>query len=1094
MFARWGDLVHRLRFTVIGVMVAFLLGLAAYGSTLDDHLSQSGWDDPGSEAAYAARTADNAFGRDRNGDVVALYTAPAGSTVDDPAFRDTIAAAQDRMLAEHPDQILGINVSYFKQPLPVLATPDKSKAIATFAIAGDNDTDITNNFREVKDAFAIDGVDVQLAGLQPIANALNDTMAGDIKRMEILAIPVVGVLLFFVFGGVVAAALPLIIGGLTVVAANGLVRFFTNFVEVNSFVAPVVSLIGLGLAIDYALFIVSRFREELGDGRTTRQAVQRSVMTAGRTVVFSATIIVASLGGLLLFPQGFLKSVAFGAIATVALAALTAVTILPAMLAILGKRIDALGLKRMRTTKSSEEIEAGPWGRLTRWVMRNPLKVCVPIVLGLLILTLPVGAIKFGGINETYLPPDNGTREAQNEFDANFPSFRTEPLKIVIENAAGPQLGAILREASDAPGLVERFGIERNENGIAVLSAGLQDRNISSPAIDYIRSIDVPDGVTVSVGGTPAIEQDSIAALVDRLPLMAGLVVLVTTVLMFLTFGSLVLPLKAILMTTLGLGATLGILTFIFVDGNGAGLLNFTPGPIMAPVLVLIIAIIFGLSTDYEVFLLSRMVEARARGASTSEAIRVGTSHTGRIITAAALILIVVTGAFAFSELVMMKYIAYGMIAALVIDATLIRMFLVPATMKLLGDDCWWAPKWMQRIQQKLGLGEPILDTETMPADVPELVAVGSSPLPSYSREPLTEPIPRIMHGGQPVPRPPAERPTVERQPVERPPIERPPVERPRPSTRVQRPPKRVEAEIRHEQTIDSGAHQAVSEHEIPVVSRPPETRVAPAARDERAPASVSEPAATPAPRPTPTPAPRRSGAPTPRPIESWLAELRTPSAAQQPEVDAEAAEVDGSDHNGSDRNGSDRNGSDHNGSASETAAPFRYGSSNGDGIDFDRVYARNGSNGNGSNGNGSNGNGSNGSGSNGSSSNGSSSNGNGSHTSTSAEVDAWIAALRMPQRSDSVAPAESPAESVRTPERRHAPESRPAPDADEAGTHEAGNHQDADHRAGHDETPTPRSTGGRRRAPESDPAGGRHSSQSGAISVSELLARQRRD
>jgi RND superfamily putative drug exporter len=190
------------------------------------------------------------------------------------------------------------------------------------------------------------------------------------------------------------------------------------------------------------------------------------------------------------------------------------------------------------------------------------------------------------------------------------------------------------------------------------------------------------------------------------------MVLLITTVLMFLTFGSLVLPIKAALMSALGLGSTLGILTWIFIDGHGAELLNFTPQPMMAPVLVLIIAIIYGLSTDYEVFLLSRMVEARAKGASTSEAVRTGTAHTGRIITAAALILLVVTGAFAFSDLVAMQYIAYGMIAALFIDATILRMLLVPAIMKLLGDDCWWAPAWMKRIQQKIGLGEPILDDE----------------------------------------------------------------------------------------------------------------------------------------------------------------------------------------------------------------------------------------------------------------------------------------------------------------------------------------------------------------------------------------------
>ncbi|QHE70700.1 MMPL family transporter [Rhodococcus sp. WAY2] len=757
MFASWGSVVYRARFTVIGIMVALLLGSAAYGLGLEKHLSQSGWDDPGSESVAASKLADSTFGRDTNSDVVALYTAPEGKTIEDPEFQAKIVANLESLAAEHPDKILKINGGYFKvgsaPTLSAASSPDKQHAIESIAIVGDNDTEVTANFRDIKDEFYIDGVDVQLAGLQPVSGALNDTMAKDIKRMEILAIPAVGLLLFFVFGGVVAAALPLIIGGLTVVGANGVVRLITNFTEVNSFVAPVVSLVGLGLAIDYGLFVVSRFREEMAEGYDTRSAVRRTVMTSGRTVVFSATMIVASLGGLLLFPQGFLKSVAYGAIATVGLAALTSITILPAILGILGKRIDALSFERFRQTKNTEEIEASVWGRLTRWVMRNPLKVTIPIVVGLLLLIVPLTGIKFGGINETYLPPDSSTRAAQEQFDEIFPSMRTEPVKLVVSNADNKALGQIIKEASGAPGLIEKFSPEGAvKDGVVVLKAGLVDRNESKPTIDYLRAMDAPDGTQVLVGGTPAIEQDSIAALLEHLPTMVISVLFLTTLLMFLTFGSLVLPIKAALMSALGLGSTLGILTWIFIDGHGSAWLNFTPGPIMSPVLVLIIAIVYGLSTDYEVFLLSRMVEARAQGASTTESIRIGTAHTGRIITAAALILIVVTGAFGFSELVMMKYISYGMIAALIIDATLIRMFLVPATMKLLGDDCWWAPAWMKRIQEKTGLAEPILDSELMPADVPELTPVGAAPprrkpsAPPAPRkpEPLTEPIPLV--------------------------------------------------------------------------------------------------------------------------------------------------------------------------------------------------------------------------------------------------------------------------------------------------------------------------------------------------------------
>ncbi|WP_058853980.1 MMPL family transporter, partial [Nocardia jinanensis] len=723
MFTRWGDLVYRLRFAVIGVVVAGMLGLGAYGLGLADHLSSSGLFDPNSESVAAAELSDGAWGRDHNADVLVLYTAPEGQTIDtDPAFRDKIVDSLNRLPKEYPDQIAQVKGAYWKtetgeaQPA-VFGSQDKTKTFASIAIVGDNDTDMVRNFRAVKDVFDIEGVNVQVAGLQPVSGTLNDTMAHDQHRMEILAIPAVGILLFFIFGGVVAAALPLIIGGLTIISANGIIMMLTKFTEVNSFVGAVVSMIGLGLAIDYGLFIVSRFREELAEGYDTKAAVRRSVTTAGRTVIFSATMIIASLGGLLLFPQGFLKSMAYGTIATVALAALASITLLPAMLSVLGKRVDMLSFKQIRRTKSAEEVEASFWGRATTWVMQHPLKIAIPICVLLLLLIIPVKNLAFGGMSERYLPPDNATRVAQEEFDQTFPLRQSDPIQLVFIGENTRSIAKVMKEADKAPGLADSSGFsvpsqspERKD--LFRSSATLLDSEDYEPTVDYLRSIEVPDDVTMLVGGQPTLQMDSIDALLDRIPLMIALVLLVTTVLMFLTFGSLVLPIKAALMSALGLGSTLGILTWIFVDGHGAGLLNFTPQAIMSPVLVLIIAIIYGLSTDYEVFLLSRMVEARAQGASTTEAVRIGTAHTGRIITAAALILLVVTGAFAFSDLVMMQYIAYGMIAALIIDATILRMLLVPATMKLLGDDCWWAPAWMKRIQQKIGLGEPILDDE----------------------------------------------------------------------------------------------------------------------------------------------------------------------------------------------------------------------------------------------------------------------------------------------------------------------------------------------------------------------------------------------
>ena len=354
----------------------------------------------------------------------------------------------------------------------------------------------------------------------------------------------------------------------------------------------------------------------------------------------------------------------------------------------------------------------------------------------MVLLIIPLGQLALGGISEKYLPPDNAVRQAQNAFDASFPGYRTEKLTLVIKGAtpeqiaAGQEQGRRRSPASPAPGtsgpshpdVKDPEDPDRHRRTAASRACPRTCRaccrTVSRCATTPPRrstscaAIAAPKGVTIWVGGTPALEQDSIHSLFAKLPLMVVVLIPTTTMLMFLAFGSLVLPIKAALMSALTLGSTMGILTWMFVDGHGSGLMNYTPQPLMAPMIGLIIAVIWGLSTDYEVFLVSRMVEARARGMSTAEAIRIGTATTGRLITGAALILAVVAGAFVFSDLVMMKYLAFGLLIALLLDATIIRMFLVPAIMKMLGDDCWWAPQWMKRIQERLGLGEIELPDE----------------------------------------------------------------------------------------------------------------------------------------------------------------------------------------------------------------------------------------------------------------------------------------------------------------------------------------------------------------------------------------------
>ena len=771
MFAWWGRTVYRYRYIVIGLMVTLCIGGGIFGMDLGKHVTQSGFYDEGSQSVRASLLADGAYGRDTSGHIVAIYTAPDGKTVDDPAFSkkvlDNLAQAQN----DHPDEILR-SIGYFKNPelLSNMADASKKHAFMSIQLKGDDDDTILNNYKKVSSSFAIPGVDVKQAGLQPLASELTGTIGEDQKRAEVAAIPLVAVLLFFVFGGVVAASLPAIIGGLSILGALGIMRLVADHAPVHFFAQPVVTLIGLGIAIDYGLFIVSRFREEIAEGYDTEAAVRRTVMTAGRTVVFSAVIIVASSLPLLLFPQGFLKSITYAIIASVMLAAVLSITVLAAILAILGPNVDALGVRTLlrvpflrnwsfsrkiidwlaektQKTKTREEVENGFWGKLVNRVMKRPLLFAAPIVVLMILLIIPLGKLALGGISEKYLPPDNSVRVAQEEFDKIFPGFRTEPLTLVLQGDNGQpvtdqQVAEVRNKAMAISGFTDpdnnpdAMWKERpyldgasKDPSVRVIQNGLVTRNDAAKKITELRSITPPRGVQLYAGGTPALEQDSIHSLFSKLPLMVLLLIITTTILMFLAFGSLVLPIKAALMSALTLGSTMGVLTWMFVEGHGSGVMNYTPQPLMAPMIGLIIAVIYGLSTDYEVFLVSRMVEARERGMSTTEAIRIGTATTGRLITAAALVLAVVAGAFVFSDLVMMKYLAFGLLIALLLDATIVRMFLVPAIMKMLGDDCWWAPRWMKRLQNKIGLGEIYLPDERKRSGYgdPEAALVGAT-------------------------------------------------------------------------------------------------------------------------------------------------------------------------------------------------------------------------------------------------------------------------------------------------------------------------------------------------------------------------------
>ncbi|WP_264077772.1 MMPL family transporter [Mycolicibacterium houstonense] len=804
MFAWWGRTVYQFRYIVIGVMVALCLGGGVYGSSLGQHVTQSGFYDEGSQSVQASLLGDEVYGRDRTSHVVAVLTPPDDKKVTDKAWQKKVTDELDQVVKDHEDQVIGW-VGWLKAPdttdptVSQMKTQDLRHTFISVPLKGDDDDAILKSYQAVEPALQqVNGGDIKLAGLNPLASELTGTIGTDQKRAELAIVPLVAVVLFFVFGGAVAAALPAIIGGLTIGGALGILRFSAEFGPVHFFAQPVVTMMGLGIAIDYGLFIVSRFREELAEGYDTEAAVRRSVMTSGRTVAFSAVIIVASSLPLLLIPLGFLRSITYAIIASVMLAAFLSITVLPAVLAILGPRVDALGVttllkvpflanwpfsrkiidwfaEKTQKTKTREEVEQGFWGRLVNVVMKRPVAFATPILVVMTLLVLPIGSLTLAGISEKYLPPDNAVRQSQEQFDKLFPGFRTEQITLVMKREDGEpitnaQIADMRAKALTVKGFTdpdndpEAMWKERpatdsgsKDPSVRVIQNGLVDRGDAARNIADLRALQPPHGIQVFVGGTPALEQDSIHSLFSKLPLMVTVLVITTTVLMFLAFGSVVLPIKAALMSALTLGSTMGILTWMFVDGHGSGLLNYTPQPLMAPMIGLIIAVIWGLSTDYEVFLVSRMVEARERGMSTAEAIRIGTATTGRLITGAALVLAVVAAPFAFSDLVMMKYLAFGLLIALLLDATVIRMFLVPAVMKLLGDDCWWAPRWMKVIQEKMGLGETELpDERKRPVaqdsgeDPRALAGVGAPPALAARPHDPTHPAPEPMRPQMP--------------------------------------------------------------------------------------------------------------------------------------------------------------------------------------------------------------------------------------------------------------------------------------------------------------------------------------------------------
>ncbi|MGF1660876.1 MAG: MMPL family transporter [Kineosporiaceae bacterium] len=732
MLASWGSIVHRARWSVVAAAVAFVTVAGVWGTSVFGELSgTTSLEDPNSEAERASVLIDETFGRQTQ-DVVGLYTSD-DLTVDDPEFRSAVEDVAARVAdIRGAEQVL----TYYDTDSPALVSRDRRSTAIAVVEGGESYEGRTTGIAEALRDVGTDRVDVLVGGQQIVDDEIGDQVVRDIARAESIAAPILLIALLIVFGSLTSALMPLVIGGVSVLGAFLVVRVITMVTEVSVFSINIITILGLGLAIDYGLFVVNRFREELaaqeskGLPEDVGAALSRTLATAGRTVLISGLLIALALSSLTIFPQVFLRSMGFGGMATVAVAMVTSLTLLPALLAILGRRIDAGRMPWVRGSRGAPEGE-GWWARATRRVLRRPAVSLVLVVGFLAFLAAPFSQVHFGGVDARMLPADSESRLVAERLAQDFPGGDTYPIRVLVEGSTTDDADAFIERVESVSGVqtVEVAGRTPDAVLLTVTYAGEPSSPQARDVATALRALPAPPDGEVSVGGTPANVQDQLDSLRARLPLMAALVAGVTFLLLAIGFGSVLVPLKAIVMNVISIGAAFGVTTWIFQEGHLSGLLGFTPvGYIEASQPVLMIAILFGLSMDYEVFLLSRIRERWDEGADMTESVVSGVEHTGKMITAAAVLLCIVIGFFATSGLTFIKMIGVGMVIAILLDATLIRLVLVPATMKLVGRYNWWAPPFLSRLYARYGLHDddatpgrtkPAAPAVPRPADTP---------------------------------------------------------------------------------------------------------------------------------------------------------------------------------------------------------------------------------------------------------------------------------------------------------------------------------------------------------------------------------------
>jgi RND superfamily putative drug exporter len=722
MLTRLGRFIVRRRrlvlsFTVLFMVVAAVVGTGAFGV-----LKDGGFDDPSSESAQARDVLEDEFG---GGDPnLVLVVRTEGAALDAP---EVVAAAGD--ISERLDAIEGVEqvISYWSLgSLPALRSVEGDSALILARAVGDEEEVGLAVERITDDLTGEQGVvDVLLGGREAVFADIGGTIEGDLLRAEMIAIPLTLVLLLLVFRSLVAALLPMMVGVLAVFGTFLSLFVIGSVTDVSIYAINLTTALGLGLAIDYSLFVVSRFREELGNGLDVEAAVVRTVETAGKTVLISALTVAVSLSALLVFPLYFLRSFAYAGVAVVLMALAGSILTLPAVLAAIGHRVNALPVGRRRRAREDHE---GTWHRIAMFVMRRPVPIAVSVVAFLLVLGSPFLRVSFSTPDDRVLPESAMSRQASEVLRSDFAGNSAESFGVLATDVGTDRIDDVATTASVISGLQ---GIGRVESAAGTFVAG--DLVGTTPAdarfqtgaatwmsvvptfavasaegealVREIRELDLP--LEVAVEGEAAALVDTKAAIADRLPLALTIIVLATFVLLFLLSGSLLVPVKALVLNVLSLTATFGAMVWIFQDGNLSGILDFTAtGAIDTSMPILMFCIAFGLSMDYEVFLLSRIKEEYDRTGDNEASVALGLERTGSIITAAAALLAITFFAFGTSGVSFIKMFGIGLGLAVLVDATVVRAFLVPAFMRLAGDANWWAPAPLRRLHDRIGISE----------------------------------------------------------------------------------------------------------------------------------------------------------------------------------------------------------------------------------------------------------------------------------------------------------------------------------------------------------------------------------------------------